>query len=168
MIGTAFMRASLRITRASSKPSMRGISTSSSTTSGIRSCIFSSASTPSFALSTRKPSRPSRRVVILRTVSESSTTSTSGACEAALASAASAGAVRSTAGRGKPAQRSASGTGLRIRITRPSPRTVAPATPVMRAICGPMFLTTISRVPSIASISTAAWLEPLASSTTGL
>jgi hypothetical protein len=88
-------------------------------------------------------------VVILRTVSESSTTSTSGGCRAALSSTASAGALRSMQLRGWLAQRSASGTGLRIRITRPSPRTVAPATPVIRAICGPMFLTTISRVPSI-------------------
>jgi hypothetical protein len=138
MIGTDFSRPSLRITRASSKPSMRGISTSSSTTSGTRSCIFSSASTPSFALSTRNPSRVSRRVVILRTVSESSTTSTSGGCRALLTSSASAERLRHLGARqAGPAQRQ------RHRVADQDHAPVAaqwPGDTSDRAICGPMLL----------------------------
>ena len=53
MIGSLASRASLRMLRARSKPSMRGISMSDSTTAGFSSASLASAWMPSAARETR-------------------------------------------------------------------------------------------------------------------
>jgi hypothetical protein len=59
MIGIDLVLSSARTLRANSKPSMRGISTSSRMQSGLISWSCCSASTPSLAVATSKPSRVS-------------------------------------------------------------------------------------------------------------
>ncbi|MCY1427142.1 hypothetical protein D9M71_429760 [compost metagenome] len=145
MIGKSFNRASRRMRVATSKPSMRGISMSSSNTSGRCSSSRAMASTPSLAVSTLMPWRSSRRLVTLRTVTESSTTITSKARRGAGPSnwrwlpPPGRRASRRCWPRSWPSR-------SRISTTRPSPSSVAPDNPATAANCGPRLFTTISRL----------------------
>jgi hypothetical protein len=106
--------------------------------------------------------------VILRTVSESSTISTSGGPAAPCAD--SGVLTRASAfgsNIGMPA-RCASCTGWMISTISPLPSTVAPLIPDTRASCGPMFFTTISWLPIISSTWMAAVPWPVRSSSTAL
>ncbi|MNF87960.1 hypothetical protein D3C84_704390 [compost metagenome] len=156
MIGRSFRRSSWRIKVATSKPSMRGISISSSMMSGRCSCSRAMASTPSLAVSTFMPLRSSRRLVTLRTVTESSTTITNGGRSTST----SAGSRLALAERSCGCTRCAWRVRMvasrsRITTTRPSPRMVAPEMPWTPANCAPRLFTTISREPTRASTCTA-------------
>ena len=144
MIGKRIRRGSLRIWMATSKPSMRGISMSSSIRSGVCSSRMARASMPSLAVSTFMPLRSSRRLVTLRTVTESSTTSTSSG-RFFSGSLRISGASTAWAGKAGCRARMCASRSM-ISTTWPSPRMVAPVTPCTPENCGPRPLTTISRV----------------------
>src|SRR5476651_2519590 len=140
MIGRSLSSSSARIWLATSKPSMRGISMSSSRMSGVWSCNSTSASTPSLAVNTFMPLRSSRRLVTLRTVTESSTTITSSgrlcstSTKVGTVSPAACWACKRPCSARMCASRS------RISTTRPSPRMVAPEMPLTPGTCQGVYL----------------------------
>ena len=151
MIGMCFKRSSWRIIVANSKPSIRGISISSSMTSGTSSCSCVIASTPSFAVITWYWWRCSKRAVTLRTVIESSTTITVGirfSCATSSTRPASWAKSHSW-------KRSTKVCISRINTTVPSPVIEAPEIPGTVEIWRPTFFTIISREPSNSSTWTA-------------
>ncbi len=138
---------------------MRGISKSTSSTSGCRDCMILTASTPSRALRTWNPESLMNCARERRALRESSTTSARGAFTSIPVtssgrtgrSAAALAGSRNSSGRSK--------TGL----TLPSPRMVAPAMPRIFGRYRPRLLMTSSRLSTTPSTSTT--LRPLSPST---
>jgi len=113
--------------------------------SGRFSCSSETASTPSFAVSTRMPLRSSRPLRHAAHRDRIITNQREGAPIALIQHDRFGGRARHSDRTREPMSR--------IRTMRPSPNMVAPAMPRIAEICGPRDFTTISRLPTSSSVT---------------